>query len=86
MESLTPTVFFRIYTDALIKHASQIHWRIGAFNYGFNTNYLRRVVSFWRHQFDWEKQVKVINQYHHFKTKIEGKHITLSNVIIYLTR
>ncbi|RXN10575.1 epoxide hydrolase 1 [Labeo rohita] len=42
------------------------------FNYGFNSNYLRRVVSYWRHQFDWEKQVKVINQYPHFKTKIEG--------------
>uniref|UniRef100_A0A672QH89 Epoxide hydrolase 1 n=1 Tax=Sinocyclocheilus grahami TaxID=75366 RepID=A0A672QH89_SINGR len=42
------------------------------FNYGFNSNYLRRVVSYWRHQFDWEEQVKVINQYPHFKTKIEG--------------
>ncbi|XP_073689899.1 epoxide hydrolase 1 [Garra rufa] len=42
------------------------------FNYGFNSNYLRRVVSYWRHQYDWEKQVKVINQYPHFKTKIEG--------------
>ncbi|KTG40212.1 hypothetical protein cypCar_00027486 [Cyprinus carpio] len=42
------------------------------FNYGFNSNYLRQVVSYWRHQFDWEKQVKVINQYPHFKTKIEG--------------
>uniref|UniRef100_A0A671KK52 Epoxide hydrolase 1-like n=1 Tax=Sinocyclocheilus anshuiensis TaxID=1608454 RepID=A0A671KK52_9TELE len=42
------------------------------FNYGFNSNYLRRVLSYWRHQFDWEKQVKVINQYPHFKTKIEG--------------
>lgn len=42
------------------------------FNYGFNSNHLRRVVSYWRHQFDWEKQVKVINQYPHFKTKIEG--------------
>lgn len=42
------------------------------FNYGFNSTYLRRVVSYWRHQFNWEKQVKVINQYPHFKTKIEG--------------
>ncbi|TRY96133.1 hypothetical protein DNTS_015951 [Danionella cerebrum] len=42
------------------------------FNYGFNSAYLRTVVSYWRHQFNWEKQVDVINQYPHFKTKIEG--------------
>ncbi|XP_051507921.1 epoxide hydrolase 1-like [Myxocyprinus asiaticus] len=42
------------------------------FHYGFNSSYLRRVAFYWRHQFDWEKQVKVINQYPHFKTKIEG--------------
>ncbi|XP_067277919.1 epoxide hydrolase 1 [Pseudorasbora parva] len=42
------------------------------FHYGFNSFYLKRVVSYWRQEFDWEKQVKVINQYPHFKTKIEG--------------
>jgi len=44
------------------------------------------VVSYWREEFDWEKQVKVINQYPHFKTKIEGKNKTLLKDIIYLTR
>ncbi|KAL4640788.1 epoxide hydrolase 1-like [Arapaima gigas] len=42
------------------------------FHYGFNSNYLRKVVSYWRNQFDWNKQVKVLNKYPHFKTKIEG--------------
>ncbi|XP_051981060.1 epoxide hydrolase 1-like [Xyrauchen texanus] len=42
------------------------------FHYGFNSPYLKRVAFYWRHKFDWEKQVKVINQYPHFKTKIEG--------------
>ncbi|XP_056616588.1 epoxide hydrolase 1 isoform X2 [Triplophysa dalaica] len=42
------------------------------FHYGFNSAYLRNVVSYWRHQFDWGKQVQMINQYPHFKTKIEG--------------
>ncbi|KAA0718133.1 Epoxide hydrolase 1 [Triplophysa tibetana] len=42
------------------------------FHYGFNLTYLRNVVSYWRNQFDWGKQVKMINQYPHFKTKIEG--------------
>lgn len=42
------------------------------FHYGFNSQYLQRVVSYWRNDFDWRKQVDKINQYPHFKTKIEG--------------
>uniref|UniRef100_A0A8C9TJA7 Epoxide hydrolase n=1 Tax=Scleropages formosus TaxID=113540 RepID=A0A8C9TJA7_SCLFO len=42
------------------------------FHYGFNSTYLRKVVSYWRNEFDWKKQVKVLNKYPHFKTKIEG--------------
>ncbi|XP_070697609.1 epoxide hydrolase 1 [Pempheris klunzingeri] len=42
------------------------------FHYGFNSTSLRTVVSYWRHEFDWEKQVAALNQYPHFKTKIEG--------------
>ncbi|XP_031695793.1 epoxide hydrolase 1-like, partial [Anarrhichthys ocellatus] len=42
------------------------------FQYGFNSTYLKTVVSYWRHTFDWKKQVEVLNQYPHFKTKIEG--------------
>ncbi|XP_036403210.1 epoxide hydrolase 1-like isoform X1 [Megalops cyprinoides] len=42
------------------------------FHYGFNSTYLKKVVSYWRNQFDWKKQVKVLNKYPHFKTKIEG--------------
>ncbi|KAG5831467.1 hypothetical protein ANANG_G00304020, partial [Anguilla anguilla] len=44
----------------------------GCFHYGFNSAYLKRVVSYWRDQFDWREQVKVLNKYPHFKTKIEG--------------
>ncbi|KAM9847397.1 LOW QUALITY PROTEIN: epoxide hydrolase 1 [Aulostomus maculatus] len=42
------------------------------FHYGFNSTYLKKVVSYWRHQFDWKQQVDVLNKYPHFKTKIEG--------------
>ncbi|CAN9499950.1 unnamed protein product [Ophioblennius macclurei] len=42
------------------------------FQYGFNSTYLKRVVSYWRNEFDWRKQVDVLNKYPHFKTKIEG--------------
>lgn len=43
------------------------------FHYGFNSNYLKKVVSYWRNEFDWRKQVDILNQYPHFKTKIEGE-------------
>lgn len=42
------------------------------FHYGFNPTYLKKVVSYWRHEFDWKKQVAVLNKLPHFKTKIEG--------------
>ncbi|KAJ8013530.1 hypothetical protein DPEC_G00030730 [Dallia pectoralis] len=42
------------------------------FLYGFNSTYLKKVVYYWRHKFDWKKQVAILNQYPHFKTKIEG--------------
>ncbi|XP_022540985.2 epoxide hydrolase 1 [Astyanax mexicanus] len=42
------------------------------FHYGFNSTHLKKVASYWRHEFDWGKQVKVLNKYPHFKTNIEG--------------
>uniref|UniRef100_UPI003AAFC995 epoxide hydrolase 1 isoform X4 n=1 Tax=Centroberyx gerrardi TaxID=166262 RepID=UPI003AAFC995 len=42
------------------------------FNYGFNSQYLQKVVSYWRNDFDWRRQVDKLNQYPHFKTNIEG--------------
>lgn len=42
------------------------------FNYGFNSHYLQQVVTYWRNDFDWRRQVDKLNQYPHFKTNIEG--------------
>uniref|UniRef100_A0A671TW86 Epoxide hydrolase n=1 Tax=Sparus aurata TaxID=8175 RepID=A0A671TW86_SPAAU len=42
------------------------------FHYGFNSHYLQRVVSYWRNDFDWSRQVDKLNLYPHFKTNIEG--------------
>ena len=50
------------------------------FHYGFNSSYLKKVVSFWRNEFDWRKQVEILNQYPHFKTKIEGLDIHFIHV------
>lgn len=42
------------------------------FHFGFNSKYLSKVLSYWRNDFDWKKQVEILNRYPHFKTKIEG--------------
>ncbi|XP_011359143.1 epoxide hydrolase 1 [Pteropus vampyrus] len=50
------------------------------FHYGFNTSYLKKILSYWRNGFDWRKQVEVLNRYPHFKTKIEGLDIHFIHV------
>uniref|UniRef100_A0A3P9K186 microsomal epoxide hydrolase n=1 Tax=Oryzias latipes TaxID=8090 RepID=A0A3P9K186_ORYLA len=42
------------------------------FHYGFNSQHLQDVVSYWRKDFDWRRQVHGLNRYPHFKTRIEG--------------
>ncbi|XP_036236354.1 epoxide hydrolase 1 isoform X4 [Molothrus aeneus] len=41
------------------------------FHYGTNSVHLRKVVSYWKNQFNWKKQVEVLNKYPQFKTKIQ---------------
>ncbi|XP_078129399.1 epoxide hydrolase 1 [Sander vitreus] len=72
---------FKVQTSD--KEIEDIHERIdrtrftdpledSCFQYGFNSTYLKKVVSYWRNEFDWKKQVAVLNKFQHFKTKIEG--------------
>lgn len=42
------------------------------FRYGFNPNYLRKVVEYWAKEYDWREQEKMLNQFPQFKTRIEG--------------
>lgn len=49
------------------------------FHYGFNSHYLQRVVSYWRNDFDWSRQVDKLNLYPHFKTNIEGEAESLTH-------
>ncbi|XP_056213640.1 epoxide hydrolase 1 isoform X3 [Falco biarmicus] len=41
------------------------------FHYGTNSVYLRKVVSYWKNEFNWKKQVEILNKYPQFKTKIQ---------------
>ncbi|GMT03186.1 hypothetical protein PENTCL1PPCAC_25360, partial [Pristionchus entomophagus] len=42
------------------------------FEYGFNANYLKKVVGHWRTKFDWHKQEAHLNSWPQFTTEIEG--------------
>ncbi len=42
------------------------------FNYGFRNDYMREVVEYWRDQYNWTEQERLLNRYRHYRTKIEG--------------
>ena len=42
------------------------------FNYGVRDDYLKDFVTYWRTEYDWKAQEKMMNQFNHFKTNIEG--------------
>jgi pimeloyl-ACP methyl ester carboxylesterase len=39
---------------------------------GTDLNYLKQLAAYWQANFDWRKQEAALNQFHHFKTKVEG--------------
>ena len=40
--------------------------------YGTNLEYLKELVDYWIHHYDWRKQEREINAFSHYKTTIEG--------------
>jgi len=40
--------------------------------YGADLDFLRRLVSYWKTGFDWRRQERVLNRFHHFKADAEG--------------
>lgn len=44
-------------------------------NYGTNLGYLKELVAYWRKEFDWRSQEKILNAYNHFKTNINGSNV-----------
>lgn len=39
---------------------------------GTNLDYLKELVDYWQHSFDWRKQEAYLNQFAHFKTDVNG--------------
>jgi pimeloyl-ACP methyl ester carboxylesterase len=44
-------------------------------DYGTNVGYMKELVNYWRHQYDWRKQEATINTFHWLKADIDGKEI-----------
>ncbi len=40
--------------------------------YGSKLAYVKELVDYWRHGFDWRTQERAINQFAHFKTDVDG--------------
>lgn len=43
-----------------------------AFNYGFNSDELKQLVSYWNSTYDWRKEEAALNAYSQYLTQIEG--------------
>lgn len=41
-------------------------------DYGMNPDYLRRLVEYWRHDYDWGTQEALLNRFPQFRVEIEG--------------
>lgn len=46
-----------------------------AWNYGTNTDALRKLLDYWTNEYSFDEREKYINQYSHFKTNIQGTRI-----------
>src|SRR4029077_17978993 len=44
-------------------------------DYGANLNYIKNLVDYWKKQFDWRKQEKLLNTFSHFIVNIDGLNI-----------
>jgi pimeloyl-ACP methyl ester carboxylesterase len=44
-------------------------------DYGTNLGYLKELVDYWQHQFDWRSQEAALNQFAQFKTEVDGQGI-----------
>ncbi len=40
--------------------------------YGTELDYMRELVDYWQHEFDWREQEKILNRYAQYKTRIDG--------------
>ena len=47
----------------------------GGWEYGLSVSYLRELVHYWQHDFDWRAQEAAINTLSHYRTEVDGHRI-----------
>lgn len=50
------------------------------FKYGFNSDYLKVILNYWRNDYKWEKREAFLNKFPQFKTNIQGLDIHFIHV------
>ena len=65
--------------DDLKQRLANTRWpdeiEAAGWNYGTNEAYLKELVTYWQHDFDWRQQETALNQFEHFKTELDGLNI-----------
>lgn len=42
------------------------------FTYGFNANFMKKLIDYWLNVYNWNNQLNILNQFQHYKTNLEG--------------
>jgi microsomal epoxide hydrolase len=62
--------------DDLQKRLLRTRWpdevKGAGWDYGTNLTYLKDLVAYWQNQFDWREQEAKLNEFHHFRVKIDA--------------
>ena len=65
--------------DDLRERLARTRWpdevQRAAWDYGTNLGYLKELVDYWQHAFDWRAQEAMLNQYAQFRAELDGVHI-----------
>jgi epoxide hydrolase len=60
--------------DDLRARLARTRWpdEIEGWDYGTNAGYLKKLVDYWHHEYDWRKHEAGLNQFAHFKAEVNG--------------
>lgn len=78
MQKITPfqiNVAQNVLDDLKVRLA-QTRWTDepdnAGWNYGTNPTYLRQLVDYWQHSYDWRQQEELLNRFPNYRTEIDG--------------
>jgi hypothetical protein len=65
--------------DDLHERLARTYWpdefEASGWSYGTNLDYLKSLMAYWRHEYDWRKQEAVLNRFAQFRTQLDGMNI-----------